>query len=191
MTPRRRQLCARTIERPPLGTELALKNAAARRRRLLQSSPRDRTVTDEHPNAYDRSDRAGPSRRKSFSATELAQEALRFAEAENPKTNALLTSAMSALSNAAKRVDRADCRGRRARAAGRCADRGEGCDRHQRSPHHLRLQAAGELHPALRRDRCDPAGTGRRRHHRQDQLRRIRDGLFEREFGVRAGAESC
>ena len=44
-------------------------------------------------------------RRKEFSATELAQEALRFAEAENPKTNALLTISYDRALNAAKRVD--------------------------------------------------------------------------------------
>ncbi len=48
---------------------------------------------------------------KQFSATELATEALRFAEAENPKTNALLmTSPERALASAA-RVDEALARG--------------------------------------------------------------------------------
>jgi aspartyl-tRNA(Asn)/glutamyl-tRNA(Gln) amidotransferase subunit A len=50
-------------------------------------------------------------RKKTFSATELAHEALRFAEAENPKTNAYLTfSAERALATAA-RVDAEIARG--------------------------------------------------------------------------------
>ena len=74
----------------PLGTEVALKNAVVRRRRVLQSSPRDRTVTDEHPNAHDRPSPGGRSRER-IQRDEVAVEALRYAEEENPKTNALLT----------------------------------------------------------------------------------------------------
>ena len=44
-------------------------------------------------------------REKSFSATEVAVEALRFAESENPKTNALLTISHDRALEAAKRVD--------------------------------------------------------------------------------------
>ncbi len=44
-------------------------------------------------------------RTKEFSATELIQDALRFAEAENPKTNALLTISHDRALNAAKRID--------------------------------------------------------------------------------------
>lgn len=43
--------------------------------------------------------------RKEFSAVELATEALRFAEAENPKTNAMLTFSHDRALAAAKRVD--------------------------------------------------------------------------------------
>jgi aspartyl-tRNA(Asn)/glutamyl-tRNA(Gln) amidotransferase subunit A len=44
-------------------------------------------------------------REREFSAVEIAQEALRFAEAENPKTNALLTLSHGRALQAAKRVD--------------------------------------------------------------------------------------
>ncbi|HZT40295.1 MAG TPA: Asp-tRNA(Asn)/Glu-tRNA(Gln) amidotransferase subunit GatA [Bryobacteraceae bacterium] len=44
-------------------------------------------------------------RSRAFSATELAQEALRFAEAENPKTNAYLTFSYERALQAARRVD--------------------------------------------------------------------------------------
>jgi aspartyl-tRNA(Asn)/glutamyl-tRNA(Gln) amidotransferase subunit A len=49
--------------------------------------------------------------RKQFSAVELAQEALKFAEAENPRTNALLTFASDRALNAARDVDAALSRG--------------------------------------------------------------------------------
>src|SRR4051812_20655561 len=44
-------------------------------------------------------------RDRAFSATELALEALRFAESENPKTNALLTVSHERALEAARRVD--------------------------------------------------------------------------------------
>lgn len=44
-------------------------------------------------------------RDRNFSAVEIAKEALRFAEAENPKTNALLTLSHDRALQAAKRVD--------------------------------------------------------------------------------------
>lgn len=48
---------------------------------------------------------------KQFSATELATEALRFAEAENPKTNALLLLSTERAIEAARRVDESLARG--------------------------------------------------------------------------------
>src|SRR4051794_40063621 len=48
---------------------------------------------------------------REWSASELALEALRFAEAENPKTNALLTLSHERALAAAKRVDEAIARG--------------------------------------------------------------------------------
>src|SRR5206468_306550 len=48
---------------------------------------------------------------RSFSAEELATEALRFAEAENPKTNAYLTFSHERALAAAARVDQALARG--------------------------------------------------------------------------------
>lgn len=48
---------------------------------------------------------------RTFSATELASEVLRFAEAENPKTNALLTLSPDRAMAAARRVDEQIARG--------------------------------------------------------------------------------
>ena len=50
-------------------------------------------------------------RAKEFSAVELATESLRFAEAENPKTNALLTISQERALDAARRVDEQIARG--------------------------------------------------------------------------------
>ena len=47
-----------------------------------------------------------------------------------------------------------------------------------------------ELRLALRRARRRAAERGRRRHARQDQHGRVRDGLVERDFVVRAGPQS-
>src|SRR5258708_36914918 len=57
-------------------------------------------------------------RKRSFSATELATEALRFAEAENPKTNAYLRLSCERALAAAARVDDKLARGEDAGALG-------------------------------------------------------------------------
>ena len=50
-------------------------------------------------------------RAKTFSAVELATETLRFAEAENPKTNAYLTFSRELAEDAAREVDAKIARG--------------------------------------------------------------------------------
>ena len=45
------------------------------------------------------------------------------------------------------------------------------------------------VRPAVRLHAVGPAEGGRRRPGRQDELRRVRDGLLERELGVRSGAQ--
>ncbi len=93
---------------------------------------------------------AGLAARK-FSAVELAQSALQFAQAENSKTNAypaLLSGTRSGVRRT--RGQEAGCRRRRG-TAGRRSVGGERRDRHPGRPHHLRLAAAGTLHSALRR----------------------------------------
>src|SRR3982074_513970 len=57
-------------------------------------------------------------RKRSFSATELARESLRFAEAENPKTNAYLHFSAERAMAAAARVDEKLSRGEDAGALG-------------------------------------------------------------------------
>ena len=68
---------------------------------------------------------------REFSAAELATEALRFAEAENPKTNAYLHFSPERALAAAERVDDAHRARRRSRPARRRADRGQRRHRHQ------------------------------------------------------------
>ena len=141
------------VAAPPLGNQAALGQRSATRRRLFQGAQSDRTLDAMDiaiPSLTIGRVREGLLSRR-FSAVELAAEALRFAEAENPKTNAYLHfSPERALAAAAAR-GRADRARRRSRAAGRRARGGEGRHRHQGRPHHLRLEAAGQLHSALRR----------------------------------------
>ena len=60
---------------------------------------------------------------RELSAVELAADALRFAEAENPKTNAYLHFSPERAMAAAERVDRAHRARRRSRSARRRAHR--------------------------------------------------------------------
>ena len=55
--------------------------------------------------------------------------------------------------------------------------------------HDRRLADPRRLRPALRRHRGRPALGGRRRHRRQDQLRRVRDGVVHRALRVRSVAQ--
>ncbi len=83
---------------------------------------------------------------------------------------------------------RADRRRRRA-GRGRDPARAEGRAVHARRDDHLRLEDPRDLRPALRLHAVGAASGGRRRAGRQDELRRVRDGLVERELGVRARAQ--
>ncbi len=128
--------------------------------------------------------------RKTFSAVEFTREALAHAERENPKTNAYLMLSPERALKAAEKVDEKI-------AAGHDPGRLAGVPVAVKdvivtkgSAHHLRVEDSGELRPALRRNRGRAHRSRGRHHHRQDQLRRVRDGLFEREQRVRAGAES-
>ena len=80
-------------------------------------------------------------------------------------------------------------RDRRRSAAVRRARRGEGQHLHARRADHRRLADPRALRPALHRDRRRAARSGRRDRPRQDQLRRVRDGLVDRELGVRRDAQ--
>ena len=127
---------------------------------------------------------------RQFSARELAQSALDFAQAENPKTNAYLHFLSGTRSGRGRTRGSEAGRGRKCRTAGGRPDRGEGRDRHQRRSHHLRLAAAGTLHPALRCHCGEAFGTGRRGNPRKNKLRRVRHGFFERKLRVRTGSQS-
>ena len=102
------------------------------------------------------------------------------------------------------RVPHADTRGR-ARAGGgvrhvprdrgaaigrgRDATRTEGRPHDEGHPNDVRLEDPRRLRAALRRDGLDQAVGRRLRARRQDELRRVRDGLLERELGVRPRAQ--
>ena len=75
---------------------------------------------------------------------------------------------------------RADRR-RQCAGARRRADRAQGHLRHRRPPDHRRLPHPGRLPLALRCHRRAQARRSRRRDARQAELRRVRDGLGQRE----------
>ncbi len=130
-------------------------------------------------------------RAKQFSAVELTQAALAFRRSGKPQDQRVpLPFAPSARSPPppASMSNRAR---RRSRPAGRRSHRGQGRDRHQGRAHHLRIEAARQLHPALRRHGRHPRWNRRAAYpDRQDQLRRVRHGFFQRKLGLRAGAQS-
>ena len=129
-------------------------------------------------------------RTKEFSATELTQEALRFAEAENSKTNALLTISHDRALSAAKRVDEQISKGEElgplagVPIAVKDVIVTKG----------LRTTCGSKLlenyippYDATAVIRLEQAGGV---DHRQGELRRVCNGLFQREFRVRAGSKS-
>ena len=77
----------------------------------------------------------------------------------------------------------------RARAPARRADCAEGQPLHARHPDDGVVSNPRALCAALRRDRRRAPRARRRGDRGQDQLRRVRDGIVERELGVRTGAE--
>ncbi len=78
---------------------------------------------------------------------------------------------------------------RRGTAARRHSDRGQGSVLHQGRADDRRLAHPRRLHAALRID-GDRKAVGRRRGHaRQDQSRRVRDGLVEHDQPLRPGRE--
>jgi len=124
-----------------------------------------------------------------FSAAELAAEALGYAQAENPKTNAYLHFSPERALAAAKRVDEQIARGEElgplagVPVAVKDVILTEG----------VRTTCGSKLladyippYDATAVIRLERAGGGDRR---QDQLRRVRHGILDRELGLRPGAQ--
>ncbi len=84
--------------------------------------------------------------------------------------------------DAPRDVDRQRAAGDGARAAGRRAGRAQGQPVRARHAHDRLVEDPRHLRAAVRRHGRARARSRRRRHRRQDQLRRVRDGLVEREL---------
>ena len=95
-----------------------------------------------------------------------------------------------ARSRAPADIDRRARSGGAARAARRRARRAQGQPLRARHADDRLVADPRPLRPALRRHGRAAARGGRRRHRRQDQLRRVRDGIVERELRVRPRAQS-
>ena len=80
-------------------------------------------------------------------------------------------------------------RRRRSRSAGRRAHRAEGQHVHARHPDHVLVAHPRRLAAAVRRHRRRAVARRRRDRDRQDQPRRVRDGLVDGELGVRPHAQ--
>ena len=67
------------------------------------------------------------------------------------------------------------------------SDRRQGQPLHPGGANHRLVANSRSVHPAVRRHRGDSSRSRRRRRHWQDQLRRVRHGIVERELRVRPG----
>ena len=79
----------------------------------------------------------------------------------------------------------APCIRHAARSVGRCSDCREGQHVRARHAHHGLVTHPRYVRSSLRRDDHHEARRGGRGDRRQDELRRVRDGIVERELGVR------
>ena len=68
-------------------------------------------------------------------------------------------------------------------------NRAQGQSVHARRSHDRIVQDPRRLHAALRRHGRRAPRAGRRNRHREDELRRVRDGVVERELGVRSRSQ--
>ncbi len=125
-------------------------------------------------------DAAGERRRRAASRRD------RRARAEIHAFN--LVTADAARERAAA-IDAAVAGRRRSRSARRRAGRAQGQHVHARRPHHVLVEDPRRMEAAVRRHDRHQAAAGRRDPDRQDQSRRVRDGVEHRELGVRADAQ--
>ena len=122
------------------------------------------------------------------SAVDVCQAALARIAAANPALNAFHTVAgEQALAQAAALDGRRDEWARLPLLG--VPSRPERQPLHARAEDHRRLADPRALHSPVHRDRGRTAGRRRRRHRREDELRRVRDGIVDRELRLRTDAQ--
>ena len=149
-----------------------VRERARPRRRLLPHPARmtRRRSTRSRLSAEEARGRCSTAAARSRRASELWDAYRAAIDARNEELNAYLT-----LVDEPRRRRRAD------RAQGRDLDEGH--------PHDRRLEDPRELRPGLRLDRRRPLQGGGAAGARQDEHRRVRDGLLDRELGLRPDAQ--
>ena len=153
-------------DRERVGRGRAAAVPAARRRVRERARPRRRLLPDAA--GMTRSTRSG-SRPRRRAACSIA--------ARSPRASSGTPTAPRSTS-ANERAERLPDARRRARRRRR-ADRAQGRDLDEGHPHDRRLEDPRELRPRLRRDRRRQLQGGRAAGARQDEHRRVRDGLVD------------
>ena len=134
-------------------------------------------------------DLAAKIKSRELSSVEVIRAHLERIEAVDPVFTPSCTSTVSG--RCRPRRDRREDRERGAGGtARRCPARAQGCADLRRCPDDLRIQDSGGLDPAVRRDRDAAAARRRCGHRGQDQHGRVRHGVLDREFRVRADSQS-
>ena len=128
-------------------------------------------------------------RARRFSSVEITRHFLARIERLNPALNAVITVTAEQALAAAQRADRLLAVGRSGRAGGP-ADHSQGYFLHGRCIDHLRLAHVVQLRRAVRCDAGRATVAIWRRHARQSEHGRVRDGLVERNQLVRSGEKS-
>ena len=131
------------------------------------------------------SDLAGMLRAGEVSAVEVARSCLDRIEAVDGALHAFLTAHARGRPRARGRARRPPHERRAAGRGRRHPARAEGRLHHPGHPHHLRVEDPRDLRAAVRRHRLGAPLRSRQRAARQDELRRVRDGLVQRELGLR------
>ena len=154
---RRRARAAAWATRPPWPTPRSPARVTSRFPKSSSADPRSQRM--DIPSLTIDQREGGPARAPTSAPPNWPPQALRFAEAENPKTNAYLRFSPERALAAARRVDETLARGEDPGPLAGVPVAVKDVILTKGVAHHLRLEAAGRLRSALRRHRRDAPGS--------------------------------